>query len=428
MTDVATRPTGTALADEVHAWVEDNWDTSLTVRAWWRLLVEAGYAYPTWPVGVGGGAWSFGDARTITATLASHGVVGPPAGHVAATLAAPTILEHGRPDQIARYVRDIAAGERSWCQLFSEPGSGSDLASVGAKAVRDGDEWVVTGQKVWNSAADHADLGMLLARTDPDQPKHRGITYFVIDMHQPGVEARPLTMMNGTGGFCEVFLDEARVPADNMIGELGGGWRVAQTTLFHERNMVAGGGVPGLVPARSGQHGDLDMTVGEVIDRTRAASSKRKSPIRSGAVGAKVMIELARDHGKADDPVIRQELARYHSQVKVNGWTMRRIGAAGGRLTGADGSIAKLTTSRICQDSRELSYRIVGAPLLLSGPESPMGGDLQSVNLASPGTRIGGGTDEIQLNVLGERALGLPREPGEDKDVPYRDLKVGTQR
>jgi alkylation response protein AidB-like acyl-CoA dehydrogenase len=427
VTDVVDRATGRDLADEVAAWVEANWQLDLTVRAWWQRLVDAGYAHPTWPAHVGGSGWSFGDARIIGATLAAHHVVGPAVGHVAATLAAPTILEHGRPDQIERYVRDIALGERSWCQLFSEPSSGSDLASAGTRAVLDGDEWVVTGQKVWNSAANQADLGMLLARTDPEQPKHRGLTYLVIDMHQPGVEARPLTTMNGSAAFCEVFLTEARVPADAVIGELGAGWGVAQTTLFHERNMVAGGGLPGLVQARSGRDGDLDSTVGEVIERATAAV-KRRSPIRSGAVGVNVMVDLARTYGKADDAVIRQALARYHSQVKVNGWTMRRIGAAGGRLTGADGSIAKVTTSRICQDSRELAYAIAGADLLLTGPDSPMGGDLQAVNLASPGTRIGGGTDEIQLNVLGEKALGLPREPSGDKDTPYKDLKVGTQR
>jgi alkylation response protein AidB-like acyl-CoA dehydrogenase len=192
--------------------------------------------------------------------------------------------------------------------------------------------------------------------------------------------------------------------------------------------MVAGGGIPGLVPARSGQRGDLERTVGEVIERARRTAEERDSSIRSGAVPQKVMLGLARERGLADDPVLRQDLARYVSDVRINGWTMRRIAAAGGQLTGADGSIAKITTSRVCQVSRDLSYRIVGADGLLAGPESPMGGDLQQVNLGSPGTRIGGGTDEIQLNVLGERALGLPREPGDDKDVPYRDLKVGTQR
>jgi alkylation response protein AidB-like acyl-CoA dehydrogenase len=165
-----------------------------------------------------------------------------------------------------------------------------------------------------------------------------------------------------------------------------------------------------------------------VIERVRRASQERHSRIRSGEVPVQVMLDLARAYGKVTDPVIRQELARYHSQVRINGWTMRRVAEAGGALTGADGSIAKLTTARICQVSRDLSYRIVGADGLLLGADSPLGGDLQSVNLASPGNRIGGGTDEIQLNVLGEKACGLPREPNDDKDLPYRDLKVGTQR
>jgi alkylation response protein AidB-like acyl-CoA dehydrogenase len=427
VTDTVVRAGHTGLTDEVHAWVEASWSLDLTVREWWRRLVDAGYAHPSWPAGVGGTGMSRRDASTVTRVLAEHGVVAPPLGHIAANLAAPTILEHGSPEQIAEFVRPIALGETAWCQLFSEPGSGSDLASLGAKAEPNGDEWVVSGQKVWNSAANAADLAMLLARTNIDQPKHRGITYFAMDMHQPGVEVRPLKVMNGTTPFCEVFLTQARVTARHIIGELNSGWRVAQTTMFHERNMVAGGGIPGLVHARSGIGGDLERTVGEVIERDRGAR-KRHGPIRSGAIPAQLMIELARAHGKADDPIIRQELAQYHAHVKVNGWTMRRIGAAGGLLTGADGSIGKITTSRICQFSRDLAYRIVGGTLLLDGSDSPMAGDLQAVNLASPGTRIGGGTDEIQLNVLGERALGLPREPGGDQGVPYRELKVGTQR
>jgi alkylation response protein AidB-like acyl-CoA dehydrogenase len=268
---------------------------------------------------------------------------------------------------------------------------------------------------------------MLLARTDPDLPKHQGITYFLVDMHQPGVEVRPLKQMNGASSFCEVFLTEARVQAGCTLGKVNAGWRVAQTTLFHERNSVAGGGIPGLVPARSGRHSDLDRTVGEMIDRARRAASTRRSPIRAGAIPAKAMTALAQEYGAAGDPVLRQDLARYISQIRINGWTMRRIAAAGGRMTGADGSLAKLLTSRICQQSRDLSYRIVGAAGLLTGPDSPLGGDLQTVGLASPGTRIGGGTDEIQLNVIAERALGLPREPFDDKDVPYRELRVGTQ-
>ncbi len=419
---------GEDLAAEVQAWVDANWDTALTVRQWWLRLADAGYAYPSWPSGLGGSGASRRAAATIAEVLARNQVIGPPVGALAATLAAPTLLEHATTAQRAALVRPIATGEAAWCQLFSEPGSGSDLASIGTRAERDGDEWVITGQKVWNSAADTADFGMLLARSDVDVPKHAGITYFVIDMRQPGVEARPLKQMNGASNFCEVFLTEARVPGDRVIGEVNGGWRVAQTTLFHERNSVAGGGLPGLVMARSGSEGDLDRKVGELLDRARDAAKARKSPIRAGAVPAKLMIELAQKYDVSGDPLIRQELARYVSQVRVNGWTIRRSGAARGRLTGADGSLAKLTTARICQQSRDLSYRIVGAHGMLTGKASPLGGDLQTVNLASPGNRLGGGTDEIQLNVLGERSLGLPREPSVDKDVPYRDLKVGTQR
>ena len=399
-----------SLADEVASWLDAYWSLDLTVREWWHRLAGAGYAYPTWPAGVGGSSLSGRDARTITGLLAAHRVVGPPTGHLAATLAAPTILQYGTPEQVRQLVGPIARGETSWCQLFSEPGAGSDLAGLGTRAVQDGDEWIVTGQKVWNSAADAADLGMLLARTDHGAPKHGGITYFALDMHQPGVEVRPLRVMNGTAAFCEVFLTEARVPADRVIGEVNGGWQVAKTTLRHERSSLVGSGTPGLYAARPR---DVDRRVGDVVERARRTARARRSPIRTGAVGAKAMVDLARHHGAAGDPIIRQELARYHAQVRINGWTMRRIAASNERrgLTGADGSIAKLTTSRICQDSRDLSYRIVGAPLLLDGADSPFGGDLQAVNLASPGTRIGGGTDEIQLTIVGERALGLPREP-----------------
>jgi alkylation response protein AidB-like acyl-CoA dehydrogenase len=253
------------------------------------------------------------------------------------------------------------------------------------------------------------------------------MTYFVIDMHQPGIDVRPLRCMNGTSRFCEVFLSGARVRKEHVIGEVNHGWSVARTTLVNERNMTAGGGLPGLVSALSGSRGDLDLKVGEVLDRQHGAA-EHTSAIRTGAVPSKVMIELAQIFGMSPDPCIRQELARYIAQIRINGWTMRRISAAAGKLTGADGSIAKLTTSRICQTSRDLSYKIIGAQGMLVGPESPIDGDLQVVNLASPGARIGGGTDEIQLNVLGERALGLPREPGSGNDTPYRPLEVGTQR
>jgi alkylation response protein AidB-like acyl-CoA dehydrogenase len=414
-----------SLVAELREWLAANWDPDLTVREWWSRLADAGYAYPTWPVGMGGRGASQGATRTIMAELARAHVIAPPIGHVAATLAAPTILQHGTQEQKQRFVAEIARGEASWCQLFSEPGSGSDLASVGARAIPDGDEWVVNGQKVWNSGADSAQYGMLLARTDVDVPKHRGITYFLIDMDEPGVEVRPLRQMNGIAAFCEVFMSDARVGSDRILGQFNGGWAVAQTTLAYERASVAGRGVTGLFPARSGAFGDLERQCADVIERGRRHTTGR---IPAGAVPTRIMLELAQENGVNRDPVLRQQLAAYYSQNKINGWTGRRIAAARGNLTGADGSLAKLSTSRICQTSRDLSFALIGASAMLAEHDAPMDGAIQRVGLGSPGTRIGGGSDEVQLSVIGERALGLPREPSDDRDTPYRDLRVGTQR
>ena len=412
------------LVEELRAWLDKHWDVDITVGEWWARLADAGYAYPMWPAGAGGRGASAREARTITAELARAGVIAPPTGHLGATLAAPTILTHGTPSQIQRFVSGIARGEEAWCQLFSEPGSGSDLASAATRAVRDGDEWIVNGQKVWNSAADMAQFGMLLARTDVDVPKHRGLSYFLIDMGQPGIEVRPLRQMNGQSAFCEVFLTDARVGGDRLVGALGDGWKVAQTTMAAERAMVAGRTATGLVVARSGARGDLDARVGDIVARARRPSAPR---LPGGAVPTRVMLDLARERGANLQPVLRQRLAAYYSQNKINSWLNRRIAAAGGRLTGTDGSLAKLATARVCQVSRDLSLAILGAHATLDGHDAPLQGELHRVALASPGTRIGGGTDEVQLNVIGERALGLPREPSTDVDVPYRDLRVGTQ-
>lgn len=414
------------MGSEVEAWIEANWDPDITVREWWARLAGAGYAHPRWPDGLGGHGASSQEARTISAALAKARVVGPPTGHVAANLAAPTLLAHGSEAQIDKFLPEIACGEAAFCQLFSEPGSGSDLASVGTRAEADGDEWIVNGQKVWNSGANSATYGLLLARTDVDVPKHRGMSYFIIDMDQPGIEARPLRQMNGVAAFCEVFLTDARVQADRLIGEPGGGWSVAQTTLAAERAGTVGRAASGLAPAQSGAvGGDLNRTVGEVVERVEHAKSRR---IMGGAVPTRLMLQLARDHGVADQSVMRQELVRYYTQNKVNAWTNARIGAARGALTGADGSMAKLATARVCQHSRDLSLAIIGASGMLTGSDAPLDGELAMIGLASPGTRLGGGTDEVQLNVLGERGLGLPREPSDDKDLPYSELRVGTQR
>ncbi len=261
----------------VAEWIRDHWSPDLTVGGWWRLLADAGWAMPTWPVGLGGRAMRSSSARAVGRVLAEAGVVGPPSG-VGQTMGGPTVLAHGSDEQRRVLVPPLADGRESWCQLFSEPSAGSDLAGLRTSAVRDGDEWVVNGQKVWNSGAHLSERGLLLARTDPAVPKHEGISYFVIDMLQPGVEVRPLRQMNGATEFCEVFLTDARVRADRMVGEPGAGWRVAQTTLAFERQGVSAGAARATGAFPGSLAGQLDRTVADVL--AEAARSPRREVTR----------------------------------------------------------------------------------------------------------------------------------------------------
>src|SRR5688500_12453480 len=237
---------------EVAAWLEANWDPDLSLVEWRGRLADSGWGCPTWPVEWHGRGLPPALAEVVAAEFDRIGAVGTPAGS-GIGLAAPTILEHGSDELKARLLRPIVTGEHNWCQLFSEPGSGSDLAGLTTRAERDGDEWVITGQKVWNTSAHHAHLGMLLARTDWDAPKHRGITYFAIEMQQPGVEVSPTRQMNGHTSLNEVFLAEARVPAANVIGEVGNGWAVALATLAHERRFNPAPRRAGAPRARQGR-------------------------------------------------------------------------------------------------------------------------------------------------------------------------------
>ncbi len=410
------------LRAEVREWISASWALDITVREWWRRLAEARLSQPSWPEPYGRG-WGAADARLVIEELAVAGTIAPPQGAVGVGLAAPTILAHGTPEQQKRYLPPLINGTESWCQLFSEPGAGSDLPSLATRAARDGDEWIVHGQKVWNSSADIARRGMLLARTDPDRPKRNGITYFVIDMDQPGVDVRPLRQMNGESHFCEVFLSGARVGDDDVVGHLHDGWRVARTTMSFERAMVGGRLARGLVPVASGEKaGSLDRLTGELVERAR---SHRAPAFTGNAVPSRRLIALARERGVNRNSVIRQHLARYYSLTEINRYTQRRVASAAraGQTVGPEASIAKLAIANICQMSRDVSLEILGAHGTLAGSDAPHAGALQTVALASLGTRIGGGTDEIQKNALGERALGLPREPAVDDDVPWRELR-----
>lgn len=411
-----------SIADEVRAWLDTNWDTSITLREWWRRLADSGYAFPTWPKELGGLGIKPSAAREINEVLGERGVISPPEG-MGPNMAFPTILANGTAEQTQRFARSIATGETSWCQLFSEPGAGSDLAAVGTKAVRDGDEFIVTGQKVWNSGAESADKGMLLARTNPDMPKHRGMSYMIIDMQQPGVEVRPLVQMNRGTEFCEVFLTEARVRVDDVIGGIDNGWGVARTTLAAERSMAASGRSRKMAAATAGQiAGNLDRTVAEVIARWE--DSQRDTTRRAGVLlNSRAMISLANKTGCNTDPVTRQDLAGYWCHSEVYRLTNKRVSdnAKAGKV-GPEGSIGKLGLAMLAHRSRDLSLRMLGASGMLMDDDAPSGGWVQLAGLSSHMPSIGGGTNEIQRTVIGEQALGLPREPSTDSDIPFKDL------
>ena len=416
--------TSTASGDvyrQARGWFEANWDPDLALRDWWQRLADSGWGFPTWPVGTYGRGLSGDAARRVADARRDARVAPPPAG-IAQNLAGPTIIAHGTEEQQERFLPGIVTGE-VWCQLFSEPGAGSDLASLQTRAERDGDEWVVNGQKVWTSGAHIARYGILVARTDPSVPKHTGLTYFVIEMEQPGIEVRPIQEMTGRAIFNEVFFTDARVSAANQIGGLGEGWSVALTTLANERTMLGAGSFGSSGSAASIREIDLDAPAGRLVrDEERPRGG-------SGSGAGELLMAVLERYGGADDPVARQEVAHIHSLIEIARYTDLRARAAierGGR-PGPEVSIGKLAASRLLQTMRETLFRLCGPAVTLWGDDAPFGGRVHEVGFSSYLISIGGGTDQIQRNIIGERVLGLPREPRADKDVPFRELKVGTQ-
>lgn len=415
-----------ALQDEVRAWLADNWSDQLTLGDWWQRLADAGYGFPTWPRQWFGRGLSSDDAKIVRAELRAAGAYGPPSG-VSTFLAAPTILACGTDDQKARFMPGIVTGRDVWCQLFSEPGAGSDLAGLATRAERDGDEWVVTGQKVWNTGAQFADWAILVARTDPDQPKHKGLSYFLIDMRQPGVEVRPLKEMSGDETFNEVFLSEARIPAENLLGDLGEGWRVTMTTLMNERdseNAAMGGGGSFVGRPR------LDATIAEIVAEEKSRVADDGMALAMGGGVFRHLMEQARTFGATKDPVLRQALMRVYilrELHRFNGLRTKATLAAGGQ-PGPESSTGKLMGSEIARQMRDLAWQIQGPYGQLMGDDAPLRGVMQKYGLFTPSSSIAGGTDEINKNIIGERVLGLPKEPDVSREIPWRELKVGTQR
>jgi alkylation response protein AidB-like acyl-CoA dehydrogenase len=343
------------------------------------------------------------------------GAVGVPVGS-GSWLAAPTIVAHGPDELREQLLRPILTGQQTWCQLFSEPGAGSDLAGLSTTAVLDGDTWVVNGQKVWNTSAHHADMAMLLARTDSSVPKHQGITYFALPMKQPGVEVRQLRQMNFHASFNEVFLTDARVPRDNVIGAVGQGWAAALTTLAYERRFAAL------------QRPAYSPAPGRALAEARAESERYFAtyswyPQRAGRPD--LAVEHARAAGVASDPVVRQAIARLITLHRVSAWTAERARAARalGARPGAEGSIGKLAASNVARESARVHSLIAGAAGLLTGPGATLDGVIAEVLMSVPAVSIAGGTDEIQKNILAEKVLGLPAEIRVDRDVPFSQIK-----
>lgn len=411
-----SEPTEISVREEVTAWLESNWDPELSLLEWRQTLADSGWGAPTWPE-----AWcgrglpeSLGDV--VREAFQKSGAIGVAQGG-GTMLAAVTILEHGTDDQKRELLRPILTGEHTWCQLFSEPGSGSDLAGLTTRADLDGDEYVINGQKVWTTSAHHARYGMLLARTNWDVPKHNGITYFVVEMDQPGVEARGLRQMNGHASFNEVFFTDARVARANVLGEIGKGWGVALTTLAHERRLADG--MRSMVRGAQGRGRAFDEYRKEVAS---VMEPYKWYPQRAGR--ADLVVDRARATGRIKDPSVRQTVAKLMCMTRSSEWTARRAKAARvlGRPPGAEGSLGKLAASAVARAAADAHALISESDAMLSGADSPLNGVIAEVLLSVPAVSIAGGTDEIQRNIIGERVLGLPKEPAVDVGKAYRDV------
>ena len=352
---------------------------------WQHTLYANGWAGITWPKSFGGRGGTGVEQAIFDIEQAAFDV-STGAFAVGIGMVGPTLIAHGSEEQKARYLQPLLRGEEIWCQLFSEPGAGSDLAGLSTKAVLDGGGWVVDGQKVWTSGAHHSHMAILLARTDSSVPKHAGITYFVVDMATPGIDVRPLRQINGAAHFNEVFLSGVRIPAANVVGEIGDGWRVARTTLSNERGMIGGGG--------------------------------------GAAAGFADVLELAQRTGRSSDPLARQRLAALYVRTEVLRYLglRARTAASQGRPSGPESSVIKLAYSRHAALTGDLVLDLQGPGGLLSGESAIDHGFWQQQFLGQWSVRIGGGTDQIQGNVIGERVLGLPSEARADKGIPFRDL------
>jgi alkylation response protein AidB-like acyl-CoA dehydrogenase len=395
--------TDQALTAEVRAWLADNWKPVTGPategfglhphRDFMAKVVEARWAVPTWSKDWWGREMSPAQAKLIEREFAAVGA--PGAGQDKSNLWANTAMAHATPQFKKTIVPALLSGSVGMCLLYSEPGAGSDLAAVRTRADRQGDTYIVNGQKVWTSGAAVADYGMLIARTDWDVPKHKGISFFFLPMKQAGIEVRPLRQITNEAHFNEVFITDAVVSADNLLGPLNGGWGVLQTALAYERSVMG--------------------------DGARGPRSGKDNP-----KGDAALVELAREAGKLADPVIRQEVAQVTAYKVLN--RLNNLRAKADMAQGTSSpimSLGKLAMSRILHEEARLRTKLLGAASLLEGPDHPRAEDANFLSLNAYFTSIGGGTDQIQRNIIGERVLGLPKEPEVDRDMAFRDVRSG---
>lgn len=364
-------------------------------RAWQAKKAEARYARITWPKEVGGYGgtpiqqviFNQEEGRTAVAGLNAPFSIG-------LGMCIPTLMAYGTKEAIARFVKPALFGEEIWCQLFSEPAGGSDVAGLRMRAEKDGGEWVINGQKIWTTGAQISDYGILLTRTDANVPKHKGLTMFYIDMHAPGVEVRPIKQASGASGFNEVFFTDLRVKDSQRLGNAGQGWQVALTTLMHERLAVGGG-----------QGGGLDVP--QLLSLARTLELEDGPAIKNAAVREKIADWYVRSAGL--------KYTTYRTMTALSK----------GQQPGPEASIAKVVVAPKLQDLSAFATELEGEAGALKGEDAPMHGAFQMGWLSAPGLRIAGGTDEILRNIIAERVLGLPQDVRVDKDVPFNKLPGG---
>jgi alkylation response protein AidB-like acyl-CoA dehydrogenase len=398
--DAQAREAQGPLTEEVRSWLAANWHGT-DDAAWRARVVQAGWAAPTWPADSFGRGLSRAEAKTVAQEFRVVGAPGAAVEHQGyAALAGNTVVEFGSAELKREVLPKLLSGEwANGCLLYSEPGNGSDLAGLQTRAERDDDFFVVNGQKIWTTGGHEAKCGLLLARTNWDVPKHAGISFFIISMDLPGIEVRPIKQMTGESDFNEVFLTDVHVPASALVGQVDDGWRVLQTALKEERR-----------------------TMGFELGGTKRKEGDR-APIFTESDD---LIEAARAAGKLDDEAVRQEIMRIHSWRLVNDWTAVRarqqIQAGGGSSLA---SLGKLAKSRILHSGWALKYRLLGARGMLYDPADRAAYKVDNQLMWSFINSIGGGTDQIQRNIIGERILGLPKGHEPDRGVPFRDVRKG---